>query len=320
MCPYRLPRQRRRRRVPHRIRGLRLCSERRVRKRRERLRLKILRRRRSLVSDPFQKSPGVLPRLRRQVDLQNCCEQRHRKAASLAALKPRLRTRVKRQLPAERPGRFRPPLENKPGTFTQLFGTFGDAGTSPPAPPPMDRGTGDSSRGSAGSFTRMLSLEQQSTPAEPAYREERKPSAGSLDYESDSANGEAGGGEPRSIFSLAAAGAQPFQSTPPAGGAGITRLIQMLDDPSKTPAPRAEVAPVSPPGGAEPGVWTQTFASLATPNEPSAPTAKAPELGSAAGAARCNRVPSLARSQFPSRIERARGAYSAGSSRGVRTK
>ncbi|MGP8270951.1 MAG: hypothetical protein ACLQLH_12835 [Terracidiphilus sp.] len=165
-------------------------------------------------------------------------------------------------------------VENKPGTFTQLFSSFGDVGTSPPAPPPMDRGTEDSSRGSAGSFTRMLSLEPQSTPAEPAYREERKPSAGSLDYDLTPQTARPAEAS-RDPFSSSP---QPVQSTPPPDGAGITRLIQMLDDPSKTPAPRAEVAPVSPPGGAEPGVWTQTFAALATPNEPSAPTAKAPEL------------------------------------------
>ena len=169
------------------------------------------------------------------------------------------------------------PLENKPGTFTQLFGTLGDAGTSPPAPPPIERGTGDSSRGNAGSFTRMLSLEQQSTPAEPAYREERKPSAGSLDYDltPQTSRPTEASRDPFSPSPLPEA--QPFQSTPPAGGAGITRLIQMLDDPSKSPAPRVEVAPVSPPGGAEPGAWTQTFASLATPNEPPAPVAKAPD-------------------------------------------
>jgi hypothetical protein len=170
------------------------------------------------------------------------------------------------------------PLENKPGTFTQLFGTFDGAETSPPSPAPIDRGTGESSRGREGSFTRMLSLEQQSTPAEPAYREELKPSARSLDYEPSpqTARPTEASHDPFSPSPLPEA--HPFQSTPPVGGAGITRLIQMLDEPSKAQAPRVEVAPVSTPGVAEPGVWTQTFASLATPSEPPAPAAKAPDL------------------------------------------
>ena len=168
------------------------------------------------------------------------------------------------------------PLENKPGEFTKLFSTFGGAGATPPAPAPVDRGTGDSSRGSAGSFTRMLSLEQQSTPAEPAYREEREPTAGSLDYGLTPQT--AGPAEAsRDPFSQPLPEAQPIQSTPPGGGSGITRLIQMLDEPSRAPAPRMEAAPESAPRGAEPGVWTQTFASLATPNEPAAPAAKAPD-------------------------------------------
>lgn len=166
-------------------------------------------------------------------------------------------------------------LENKPGTFTQLFGTLEDAGASPPPATPISRETGGSSYGSAGSFTRMLSLEQQSSAAEPAFYEERKPLAGSLDY----------GLTPQTVgpakasrdpFSQPLPETQPVQSqsTPPAAGVGITRLIQMLDEPSRAPAPRMEDAPVSPPPGTEPGVWTQTFASLSTPSEPVAPTAK----------------------------------------------
>ncbi|MGA2633234.1 MAG: hypothetical protein ABSF16_03290 [Terracidiphilus sp.] len=170
------------------------------------------------------------------------------------------------------------PLENKPGEFTQLFGTFDGAETSPPSPASIDRGAGELSRGSEVSFTRMLSLEQQSTPAEPAYREERKPSARSLDFEltPQTARPAEASRDPFSPSPLP--DAQTFQSRPPAGGPGITRLIRMLDEPSNAPAPRVEVAPVSPPGGTEPGVWTRTFASLATPSEPPAPAAKAPDL------------------------------------------
>ena len=38
----------------------------------------------------------------------------------------------------------------------------------------------------------------------------------------------------------------------------------MLDSPVKAPAPRVEPAPISSPAPGDPGVWTQTFASLAT--------------------------------------------------------
>jgi hypothetical protein len=57
---------------------------------------------------------------------------------------------------------------------------------------------------------------------------------------------------------------------------GITRLIQMLDEPSRAATPHFEPVPVSSPPGPEPGVWTQTFASLAQSNEPAAP-AKTPD-------------------------------------------
>ncbi len=169
------------------------------------------------------------------------------------------------------------PIENKPGEFTKLFSTFGDAGASPPAPAPIDRGTGDSSPGSAGSFTRMLSLEQQSAPAEPAYREERKPSAGSPDYGLTPQTAGLAGTSRDPFSPPPLPEAQPVQSTPPGGESGITRLIQMLDEPSRAPAPRMEDAPLRAPQGTEPGVWTQTFASLAAPGQPPTPPAKAPE-------------------------------------------
>ena len=170
-------------------------------------------------------------------------------------------------------GSIPPPGENKPGTFTQLFGTFGGAGAGPPAP--AERETVDSSHGSAGSFTRMLSLEQQGVAAEPAYREERRVSPGGLDY--GLTPGTAGPAAPsRDPFSQPLPETQLAQSTPAATGAGITRLIQMLDEPSRPSAPPMEVRPVSPPQGPEPGVWTQTFASLSGSNEPAAPAPQAP--------------------------------------------
>ncbi len=167
------------------------------------------------------------------------------------------------------------PLENKPGTFTQLFGTLGGAEASPPAP--LERGTGESTHGGAGSFTRMLSLEQQSAPAAPSFHEESRPSAGSLDYGHTPQAAEPARTSRDPFSSSPLPETQPVPSTPPGSGAGITRLIQMLDQPSSAPAPRMEDAPVSVPPGTGPGIWTQTFASLSTPNEPAAPAAKTPE-------------------------------------------
>jgi len=166
------------------------------------------------------------------------------------------------------------PAESKPGTFTQLFGAVGGEATAP-VPPASDRGSGDSSRGSPGSFTRMLSLEPQPPAREPDFQEERKPLPGSVNY--GITPGMPGPAAPvRDPFAPPPAEAKPVESAPPGSGAGITRLIQMLDEPSKAPAARVEAAPVNPPQGAEPGVWTQTFASLSTPSEPAPPPAKAP--------------------------------------------
>ncbi|HEY1160774.1 MAG TPA: hypothetical protein VGE83_09105 [Terracidiphilus sp.] len=176
----------------------------------------------------------------------------------------------------EAAGAIPPPSENQPGTFTQLFSTFGGAGASPPVPAPADREPAASSGGNAGSFTRMLSLEQQPVAAEPAYREERQPLPGSVDY--GLTPGTAGPAAPnRDPFSQPLPEAQPVPSAAPVAGVGITRLIQMLDEPSRPSAPPMEIRPVSPPQGAGPGVWTQTLASLATPNPPAAPAAQAPE-------------------------------------------
>jgi hypothetical protein len=155
-----------------------------------------------------------------------------------------------------------PPAGNQPGAFTQLFGTFGGAGATPSAPPPETRDAPAPAAASAGSFTQMLSIEQHSAPVEPVYREERKPSAGGLDYGLPPA---APRPEQASRDPFASSPPPPLETTPPGSGVGITRLIQMLDQPSTQPsaqpAPRLEQAPVSPQRGAEPGIWTQTFAS-----------------------------------------------------------
>ncbi len=195
-----------------------------------------------------------------------------------------------------------PPAENKPGSFTQLFSSLGESEATPAAPPPSEK-TGppsgsagaftrmlslepeaappasekpDSSGGSAGSFTRMLSMEPQPDPAEMPRFEVNKPVADPLNFGviPESSRVPAAGSAPFSP--------QPFSEPEPApiapqtGGVGITRLIQMLDEPSKAP-PQREAPPASPTAGAGPGVWTQTFASLSTPSDPPAPAAKAPD-------------------------------------------
>ncbi|MGD0890148.1 MAG: hypothetical protein ABR923_01350 [Terracidiphilus sp.] len=160
-----------------------------------------------------------------------------------------------------------PPGESKPGAFTQMFGAFTGGGSSAaaePVPPP---------RSNADSFTSMLSLEQQSDPVASPYQEEHRPLPGPIDYgQAQRAEIPTPGRDP-----FAPAPLQETPPGPPAGaGMGITRLIQMLDEPSKTPSSRFEPAPVSPPSTPEPGVWTQTFASLGQSNELSTPQAKAP--------------------------------------------
>jgi len=159
------------------------------------------------------------------------------------------------------------PLQSEPGAFTKLFSNFG-GGVSSSAAPPLERGQGASSGGGPGTFTRMLSLDPQAAPVEPSFRADGGPAAGSPGV--GSTPGATGAN--RDPFAAA-----PLPEAPPeqTSSAGITRLIQMLDSPANTPASRVEPPPVSPPPG-EPGIWTQTFASLATPKEPAAPTASTP--------------------------------------------
>ena len=127
---------------------------------------------------------------------------------------------------------------------------------------------------SPGSFTQMLSLEQQSAPVQPVYREPPPPLIGGLDY-----------GLPSAAPRAAETNRDPFASpppppapeaTPPGSSVGITRLIQMLDEPSKQPLPQRSPVPTPPPRAAEPGVWTQTFASLSMNSEPASPAPAAP--------------------------------------------
>jgi hypothetical protein len=170
------------------------------------------------------------------------------------------------------------PPENKPGAFTQLFSSFGGE-TSAPAPAANERVPGESSRGNAGSFTRMLSLEPQLAPqlpaADPSFREERKPLPGSVDYGNTPGMGTPAAVNRDPFAPAPVVESKPADSAPPGGSVGITRLIQMLDEPTKPAAPRMEAVPASPSPSQEPGpgAWTQTFAALSTPSAPAAPPA-----------------------------------------------
>ncbi len=174
-----------------------------------------------------------------------------------------------------------PSSESKPGTFTQLFGSLSGADASSAVPAPSTQVASDSSRESAGSFTRMLSLEPPTTPVAPPAFQEPKPASGSVDYGHTPTPGGTGrpaeaSGDP---FAAQPVSDVPAMVTPPqAGGVGITRLIQMLDEPAKAPPPpRREEPPPSPTQGPGPGVWTQTFASLGAANQPPAPAGKSQE-------------------------------------------
>jgi hypothetical protein len=191
-------------------------------------------------------------------------------------------------------GAIPPPAEGKPGAFTQLFGAFGSE-ASAPVPAASERGPANSAA-KADSFTRMLSLEPQAPAGEPAFQEERKPLPGSVNY--GVTPGMAGPAAPvRDPFAAPAAETPPEESTPPGSGVGITRLIQMLDEPSRPPAVPAEAPRVSPPQGKEPGAWTQTFASLSTPGEPAPQAARAPAWASPPPAAAA--APPAREAQFP---------------------
>jgi hypothetical protein len=147
-----------------------------------------------------------------------------------------------------------------------MFGAFGGGNPPEPVSPPQS---------SAGSFTKMLSLEQEPAPAAPVFQEERRPLPGPIDYGQVQRNeSPAPNRDPFAVAPLQET--TPPQSMPGGSGMGITRLIQMLDEPSKTPPPTFEPAPMTPPPAPEPGVWTQTFASLSKSTDFSSPPAKAP--------------------------------------------
>ena len=169
------------------------------------------------------------------------------------------------------------PAEGEPGSFTRLFGGLGSAEASAPPPAPIE--TRDSSSSGPGSFTRMLSIEPPSAPPEAAYREELPAQPGRMDYAQTpgkpdaNAPGQAGQDPfarevPESL--------PPMESAPATGRVGITRLLQILDEPVSAPVPIATPPPVTPPAAAGPGLWTQTFEALAKPGAPAATPPAAP--------------------------------------------
>jgi len=169
-----------------------------------------------------------------------------------------------------------PPRESKPGSFTQMFGSLGAAEAPAPIPAGSDMDRRDSSGASAGSFTRMLSLEPQAAPAELPPLLEQKPVSDRLNFGLTPESGKpaAASGDPFAAQPFAEP--QPAPTPPQAGGVGITQLIRMLDDPSsKAPIQRRDEAPLTSPQGAGAGAWTQTYASLG--EEPAAAKSKAPD-------------------------------------------
>ena len=233
--------------------------------------LKLRRRGCSLPPRRFPKHP---PRLQRPAGLRNCCKPCPAEPPNLAVHRLNIRERVKRRLPIGRPNPLRllPRANREPSrSCSALLKAPGrrrpsrcdrEQALPPPVPPaPLRR---------CCRWTSNPLLLAPPFPAAPYY-EERKPAAGSLDY--GATPQAARPAEPsRDPFSPAPSPESPIQSGPPSGGVGITRLIRMLDEPGTQPPP-VEAAPA--PRSAEPGIWTQTFATLNTPQQPPAP--KAPE-------------------------------------------
>jgi len=132
----------------------------------------------------------------------------------------------------------------------------------------------------------MLAVEQQTPGPQRPFAEERP--AANLDFGPVSRPAPAS----RDPFSPAPLpDSQAPQGSQVAAGAGITKLIRMLDEPARPTTERAAVAPVAPPSASEPGVWTRTFASLASPGEAAEPAAKAQEWTPAQPASPAARQP-----------------------------
>jgi hypothetical protein len=176
------------------------------------------------------------------------------------------------------------PAANQPGEFTRLFGTFSATEASAP-PPPAPSAPEPYSGGGAGSFTRMLSIEQHSEPMQPVYREEAAPMRTGMDYgltpgapaaQSGNATNYPAANDPaKDIFWQPPADTAPIPESTPAAGVGITKLIQMLDAPARQEAPPM-APPPAPSTSGGPGVWTQTFASLSSTAPPPAAAPPSP--------------------------------------------
>lgn len=165
---------------------------------------------------------------------------------------------------------------NAPGEFTKLIGTFGGAGAGLSSPVSSDRPAVDPSYASADSFTRMLALEQDSASATPVFHEAPAPQAerANLAVNSGTFTQPASNWDPFARPSLANPASVPG---PPTGNdVGITRLIQMLDQPSNAQVPGVGVVPGNSQTGAESSGLTRKFGQGSTPEGPFEPESRAP--------------------------------------------
>jgi hypothetical protein len=172
------------------------------------------------------------------------------------------------------------PAEGEPGSFTQLFGGVGSAESIAPAQAPIE--TRESSGSGPGSFTRMLSIEPPSVPSAATYREEPPPLPGRMDYAQTPSKPDANAAGPAGQLSgdpfarEVPESLPPMESAPATGSVGITRLLQILDEPAQATAPMTPSPPAAPPAAAGPGLWTQTFEALAKPGAAAAAPPAAP--------------------------------------------
>ena len=232
--------------------------------------LKLRRRGCSLPPRRFRKRP---PRLQRPAGLRNCCKPCPAERPNLAVHRLNIRERVKRRLPIGRPNPLRllPRANREPSrSCSALLKAPGrrrlsrrdrEQGLPPPVPPaPLRR---------CCRWTSNPLLPRLLFPRRPITRSASLPRAAWITAQLPKRQGRL---SPAAIHSLPRRCRRRRPAPSPAAGVGITRLIRMLDEPGTQPPP-IEAAPA--PRSAEPGIWTQTFATLNTPEQPPAP--KAPE-------------------------------------------
>lgn len=162
---------------------------------------------------------------------------------------------------------------NQPGEFTKLLSSLGGSAAPSSTPATYEPEMGHSSRGSGGSFTEMLAMEQKSAPIESEIFGDRKPATDHFNFDRPIPQHNPPAASQGPFASRELVDVQPDAQGPQGANPGITRLIQMLDSPSKSPSPVVEPPPASPAGQAGPGAWTRTFTSLDDSNEQPGATA-----------------------------------------------